>query len=123
MSTVHHKLLIAHANRAQREQLAAQFDLDGYEVHEAPTSSTFIAIAQRVSPAAIIIGTLERPAAAGAVLRELREGHVDHLDANVPAITLGETTTSLSCARTRPAPTTTAQWMSLTSSCEPSSAR
>lgn len=89
MPTFNHKLLVAQADRAQREQLAAQFDLDGYDVHEAPTSKALVATARRVSPAVIVLGPLERPAAAGLVLRELRQGHVDHLDANVPVVTLG----------------------------------
>lgn len=90
MPATTHKLLIAHAGPALREQLAAQLDLDGYEVHEAPTFKGVIAAVQRVSPSVILLGSLERPAAAGAVLRELRGGRVDRIDANVPVITLGD---------------------------------
>lgn len=89
MPTANHKLLIAHADRVQREHLSAQFDLDGYEVHEAPTSKALVGALQRVCPSAMVLGLLERPAAPGLILRELREGHLDYVDANLPAITLG----------------------------------
>lgn len=84
-----HKLLIAHADQPQREQLAAQFDLDGYVVHEAATTKALLSTAQRSALSAIVIGQPERPAAAGTVLREIRGGRVDRIDANVPVITLG----------------------------------
>lgn len=89
MSTAAHKLLIAHAGQAARQQLAAQFDLDGYEVHEAPTSGSAMASLPRVAPRLLLLGVLERPAAAVWVLRELRAGHIDRVDANLPVVTLG----------------------------------
>lgn len=84
-----HALLIAHASQVARNRLSAQLDLDGYDVQEAPTSQGAVTVLRRLSPRAILLGSLEKPSTAGTFLRELRAGHFDGVDAHVPVITLG----------------------------------
>lgn len=91
MPTLAPTILIAHANRPDREALAAQLDLDGYAVYEAPTAAGAIDALRRMSPRMILLGVLERPAASATLLRDLRGGRLDRADANVPVISMGAT--------------------------------
>ncbi len=82
-------LLLAHADRDSRRVLSAQLDLDGYTVHAAPTTTAVIEMLQRTAPTAILLGTLEQPAAALRFLRDLRAGRIDRADAHVAVLTFG----------------------------------
>lgn len=75
-------LLLAHADRDARRGLAAQLDLDGYSVLEAATTANVIELLQRTSPAATLLGTLEHPAGAATLLRDLRARRIDRTDAH-----------------------------------------
>lgn len=88
-TTTTHTLLIAHADTGSRTALAAELDLDGYRVLEARTTTTAVAALARETPGLILLGTLERPAAAPQLLRDLRGGRVDAVDAAIPVLTLG----------------------------------
>lgn len=82
-------LLLAHADRDARRGLAAQLDLDGYTVLEAATTANAIELLQRTSPAVVLLGTLERPAAAVTLLRDLRARRIDRTDAHTAVLTFG----------------------------------
>ena len=69
-------LLLAHADRDHRRALSAQLNLDGYTIHDAPTTTAVIETLQRTAPTAILLETLEQPAAALRFLRDLRAGRI-----------------------------------------------
>jgi DNA-binding response OmpR family regulator len=85
-----HTLLIATTDPDQREFLAAQLDADGHAVYEA--DSTIAAIA-RLSAEAIdvmVLGRLQRPADAPALLRSVRAGEHPRIHPGQPVITIGD---------------------------------
>lgn len=83
-------ILVAIANRPQvREELAAQLSADGHDVHQAHSSRHATALLGIRSIDVLILGALERPAAAPALLRELRAAALDpRCWPELPAITL-----------------------------------
>lgn len=83
-------ILVADADPALRELLAAQLDLDGYTVHEVPTVSGTMSAFAWTSPTVVVLGAFERPSAAASLLRDLRAGRIDKADASVPVVTLGD---------------------------------
>lgn len=82
-------LLVAHANSLERRRLAAELDLDGYAVHEADTLAGTRQALVRVRPAAMMLGTLERPAASLELLRSLRASQLADADPNLAVFTFG----------------------------------
>lgn len=84
-------LLLAHADDNVRDALSAQLDLDGYSVYESTTADSTVRMLERATPTAILLGTLERPAASAEVLRALRAGRIDAIGAALPVVTLGAT--------------------------------
>jgi DNA-binding response OmpR family regulator len=83
-------ILIAVANRPEfRDDAASQFTADGYDVHLAHSSRHATALLAGRHIDVMILGALERPAAALALLRTLRAGTLDpHAWPEVPTITL-----------------------------------
>jgi DNA-binding NtrC family response regulator len=64
-----HELLIATADHDQREFLAAQLDADGHTVYEADSTTAVIAKLSAHAIDVMILGRLQRPADAPALLR------------------------------------------------------
>jgi DNA-binding response OmpR family regulator len=84
-----HTLLIASTDSDQRAFLAAQLDADGHIVYEASSPTAVIA---RLSADAIdlmVLGRLQRPADAPALLRAIRAGEHSRIHPGQPVITLG----------------------------------
>jgi DNA-binding response OmpR family regulator len=71
------------------EELASQLTADGYEIHQAHSSRHAVSLIASRHADVLILGALERPAVALALLRDLREGTLDaRAWPELPAITL-----------------------------------
>jgi DNA-binding response OmpR family regulator len=70
-------------------ELASQLTADGYELHQAHNSRHAVSLVASQHADVLILGALERPTVALALLRELREGTLDpHAWPELPTITL-----------------------------------
>ena len=120
-------ILVAVANRPElRDQLADQLTADGHDVHQAHHSRHATSLLAGRHIDVLILGALERPSAALALLRELRAGTLDpRAWPELPTITLAplvaRTASSTRCARMRPAATTTCPPAPATCTSAPSS--
>jgi DNA-binding response OmpR family regulator len=75
--------------RHRADELASQLSADGYELHQAHSSRHAVSLLASRHADVLILGALERPSVALAMLRELREGALDpHAWPELPAITL-----------------------------------
>jgi DNA-binding response OmpR family regulator len=86
-----HELLIATTDHDHRGFLSGQLDADGHTVYEADSTTT---VAARLSAHAIdvlILGRLQRPADAPALLRAIRAGGHPRIHPGQPIITIGAT--------------------------------
>ena len=83
-------ILVAVANRPElRDELAEQLTADGHDVHQAHHSRHAVALLAGRHIDVLILGALEHPAAAPALLRELRAGTLDpRAWPELPTITL-----------------------------------
>jgi DNA-binding response OmpR family regulator len=87
-STRQHTLLIATTDQ-ERAFLAAQLDADGHTVHEADHLAAVVAKLSVHAIDVLILGRLERPADAPALLRAVRAGEHPRIHPGQPVITLG----------------------------------
>jgi CheY-like chemotaxis protein len=87
-----HELLITTTDHDQRDFLAAQLDADGHTVYEADSSQAAIAKLSGHAIDVLILGRLQRPADAPALLRAIRAGEHPRIHPGQPAITIGATT-------------------------------
>ncbi len=72
------------------DELANQLTADGYELHQAHNSRHAVSLLASRHADLLILGMLERPSVALALLRELRKGTLDaHAWPELPAITIG----------------------------------
>jgi DNA-binding response OmpR family regulator len=70
-------------------ELASQLTADGYELHQADSSRHAVSLLASRHADVLILGALERPSVALALLRELREGTLaPHAWPELPTITL-----------------------------------
>jgi DNA-binding response OmpR family regulator len=75
--------------RHRADELASQLTADGYELHQAHSSRHAVSLLASRHADLLILGALERPSVALALLRELREGALDpHAWPELPTITL-----------------------------------
>jgi DNA-binding response OmpR family regulator len=86
---VQHELLIATTDPEQREFLAAQLDADGHTVYECDTTTAAIAKLSARAIDVMVLGRLQRPADAPALLRTIRAGEHSRIHPAQPVITLG----------------------------------
>jgi DNA-binding response OmpR family regulator len=63
--------------RHRADELASQLTADGYELHQAHSSRHAVSLLASRHADLLILGALERPSVALALLRELREGALD----------------------------------------------
>jgi DNA-binding response OmpR family regulator len=84
-----HTLLIATTDPDQRTFLAAQLDADGHAVYEANSTSAAIAKLSVEAIDVMVLGRLQRPADAPALLRAIRAGEHPRIHPGQPVITLG----------------------------------
>jgi CheY-like chemotaxis protein len=84
-----HKLLIATTDPDQRTFLAAQLDADGHTVYEADSPQAAIAKLSAHAIDLMILGRLQRPADAPALLRTVRAGEHPRVHPGQPVITIG----------------------------------
>jgi DNA-binding response OmpR family regulator len=84
-----HILLIASTDQAQRTFLAAQLDADGHTVYEANSTQTAIARLSADAIDVLILGRLQLPADAPALLRAIRADEHPRSHPGQPVITLG----------------------------------
>jgi len=87
-----HDILIVESDDHSLRTRGDELLLDGYEVHAAQTAQQTRAKLTTVSPDALILGTLEQPPEALALLRELRSGQIPHADSRLPVISIGADT-------------------------------
>jgi DNA-binding response OmpR family regulator len=86
-----HELLIAVTDQHQRAFLAGQLDADGHTVYEADSTAAVIAKLSAHAIDVLILGCLQRPADAPALLRAIRAGEHDRIHPGQPVITIGAT--------------------------------
>jgi DNA-binding response OmpR family regulator len=86
-----HELLIATTDHHQREFLAAQLDADGHTVYEADNTQAAIAKLSAHPIDVLILGRLQRPADAPALLRAIRAGEHPRIHPGQLVITIGAT--------------------------------
>jgi two-component system, OmpR family, phosphate regulon response regulator PhoB len=84
-----HTLLIATTDPDQRTFLAAQLDADGHTIYEADSPQAAIARLSAHAIDVLILGRLQRPADAPALLRAIRAGEHPRIHPGQPVITLG----------------------------------
>jgi two-component system, OmpR family, response regulator ResD len=84
-----HTLLIATSRQEQRTFLAGQLDADGHTVYEADHTAAVVARLSAHAIDVLILGELERPADAPALLRAVRAGEHPQIRPGVAVITLG----------------------------------
>jgi len=82
-------LLIAGADDGQRTFLAGQLDGDGHTVYEADRAAAVIAKLSSHPVDVLILGDLEKPFAATALLRSVRASRHPRVHPGLPIITLG----------------------------------
>jgi DNA-binding response OmpR family regulator len=86
-----HELLIATTDHDQRAFLTAQLDADGHTVYETDSTQATIARLSADAIDVLILGRLQRPAAAPALLRAIRNGEHPRIHPAQPVITIGST--------------------------------
>jgi DNA-binding response OmpR family regulator len=86
-----HQLLIATTDHDQRAFLAAQLDADGHTVYEADSTTAAVAKLSAHPIDVLILGRLQRPADAPALLRALRAGQHPRVHPGQPIITIAAT--------------------------------
>jgi DNA-binding response OmpR family regulator len=84
-----HELLIATTDPDQRTFLAAQLDADGHTVYEADSPTAAVARLSAHEIDVLLLGRLQRPADAPALLRAIRAGEHPRIHCALPVITLG----------------------------------
>jgi len=84
-----HTLLIAGAHHGQRTFLAGQLDGDGHTVYEADHTAAVIAKLSAHTIDVLILGDLEKPSDATALLRSVRAGSHPRIHPGLPVITMG----------------------------------
>ena len=82
-------LLIATTDHDQRAFLGAQLDADGNAVYEADSASAAIARLSAHAIDVMVLGRLQRPADAPALLRAIRAGEHPRIHPGQPVITIG----------------------------------
>jgi two-component system OmpR family response regulator len=90
-STTQHTLLIATADEDRRAFLVSQLDADGHSVYEADHAAAVVARLSEHTIDALILGGLEHPADAPALLRAVRAGEHPRIHPGLAVITLGAT--------------------------------
>jgi DNA-binding response OmpR family regulator len=86
-----HELLIATTDHVQRAFLSAQLDADGHTVYEADSTAAAVPKLSAHAIDVLILGRLQRPADAPALLRAIRAGDHESIHPGQPVITLGAT--------------------------------
>jgi DNA-binding response OmpR family regulator len=86
-----HTLLIATTNPEQRAFLAAQLDADGHTVYAANSTTAAVARLSGHAIDVLILGRLQRPPDAPALLRAIRAGEHPRIHPGQPVITIGAT--------------------------------
>jgi DNA-binding response OmpR family regulator len=84
-----HTLLIATTDQDHRAFLAGQLDADGHTVYEADHATAVIARLSAHPVDVLILGELDQPADAPALLRALRAGEHPRIPPGLAAITIG----------------------------------
>jgi DNA-binding response OmpR family regulator len=84
-----HELLIATTDHDQRAFLTAQLDADGHTAYEADSTTAAIARLSAHAIDVLILGRLQRPADAPALLRTIRAGDHERIHPGQPIITIG----------------------------------
>jgi DNA-binding response OmpR family regulator len=84
-----HSLLLATTDQHQRAFLAGQLDADGHTVYEADTTTGAVTVLSRQPVDVLLLGELQRPADAPALLRAVRAGEHPRIHPGLPVITLG----------------------------------
>jgi len=84
-----HTLLIATVDEDRRGFLAAQLDADGHTIHEADRATAAVAKLSAHAIDVMILGDLQRPADAPALLRAVRAGAHPKIHPGQPVITVG----------------------------------
>jgi len=82
-------ILIASADDARREFIAAQFDADGHTVFESDATSSTVAKLSAHAVDVVVLSGLERPADSPALLRAIRADKHARIHPAQPVITLG----------------------------------
>jgi len=97
-------LLIATVDAARRGFLAGQLDADGHTVHEADSITAAVAKLSTHAIDVMVLGDLQRPADAPALLRSIRAGERPRIHPGQPVITLGNSDelTALRAYESRP---------------------
>jgi DNA-binding response OmpR family regulator len=86
---MHHTLLIASADDAQRTFIAAQLDADSHTVYQADSAQATIAKLSTHAVDVLLLGDLARPANSPALLRAIRADAHKRIHPAQPVITLG----------------------------------
>jgi DNA-binding response OmpR family regulator len=86
-----HTLLIATTDHDQRAFLAGQLDADGHTVYEADHTAAVITGLSAHAVDVLIVGELEHPADAPALLRAMRAGEHPRIHPGLAVITIGAT--------------------------------
>jgi DNA-binding response OmpR family regulator len=84
-----HTLLITTSDQDQRAFLAAQLDADGHTVYDADSTSGAIAKLSAHAIDVMLLGHLQQPAEAPALLRAVRGGQHPRIHPAQPVITIG----------------------------------
>jgi DNA-binding response OmpR family regulator len=84
-----HELLIATTDHDQREFLAAQLDADGHTVYEADSTAGALTALCGQAIDVLLLGELQRPSDAPALLRAVRGGEHQRIHPGPPVITTG----------------------------------
>jgi DNA-binding response OmpR family regulator len=84
-----HTLLIVGADHEQRTFLAGQLDGDGHTVYEADGTAAVVAKLSAHAIDVLILGELEQPSEATALVRSVRAGRHPRVHPGLPVITLG----------------------------------
>jgi len=85
-----HTILIAAVNTEWRTFLAGQLDADGHTIHETNHAAAIVAKLTCNAIDILIVGELERPFDAPALLRSIRAGEHPRVHPGLPVITLGD---------------------------------
>jgi DNA-binding response OmpR family regulator len=84
-----HTMLVAGTDHAARTSLAGQLDGDGHTVYEADRTAAVIAMLSAHAVDVLILGELEKPFEATALMRSVRAGRHQRVHPALPVITLG----------------------------------
>jgi DNA-binding response OmpR family regulator len=84
-----HALLLATIDQDQRAFLAGQLDADGHTVYEADSSTGTLTALSGQAIDVLVLGELQRPADAPALLRAVRANEHQRIHPGLPVITMG----------------------------------